>query len=811
MEVTRRGRALAAALALLATTSPAAKAGNGVSGITVRTEPNLSSVAVQAIVSGDDDSSAVLRLFHKWSGSAAGYDSGMRLVRRAGTNLHEGRILWMRPGRNALFYVQARDAGGDFTTPARLARAAGVRGTVASGPVFHVSQRVGHDGFDGTSPLPAGGLHGPTRTIGAALRLLAASPDAGRGGGVLVAPGEYHEQLVLPGFGDNGPRFLAGDGSDPDSTILCGANPWVEQGQWAPGRPLEWSFVGDSVWSTHFPGTTPGSSPGDSTQLVVLGWGEYLHRKTSFQALLDDSTWTGAPESGHEGERSGWWWANEFLYVKRANGGSPVGLRLHTGYLDQLVDVRGRGWRVADLTLRFAGGTTADPAHPANPDPGLHGRGIVAGLNGPGGGLVVDGCRFYGFNAHALYVVHGALGYRADSVTVSRCIVDGLTVGRMAYGAGKGRAEEDASSVRLLARASSVHGNVFTNLFDGIQVGPGDPVRGPSDSTWGSQVEISGNRFADIADDAIELDTSHAINTLLLGNTIVRAGHGISQVPIYSGPVFAFHNVVADSRGGGIKVGGASTGIAWYVHNTVTSTSPGGWALDGGAGGRVEQLHFRNNILAARGIRSGFTVWGPSAAAAAANDFNYDLLDSAWTRRLVRWGERDYSLPDLRSALGWEADGLVGPPMFRDSASGDWSLAPESPARGRGMRFAGVNTSLDGPRYRGAPDMGADPAAAAILSAEPTPPGAPELVARALPNPARADAVIEYALEAEAVVTVRLLDVAGRVVATLLDRVRQAPGPQRVPVAAPGVAPGLYFFSVRVGSQVARGRIAVVR
>jgi hypothetical protein len=810
MDGIRRGRALAAAFTLLCTTALAATAGNGVSAIVVRTEPNLTSVAVKAIVSGDDDSSAVLQIFQKWSGSAAAWDSGMRLVRRTGTNLHEGRILWMTPGRNLHFQVRARDAGGDFVTPTRLARVTPARGTVASGPVFHVSERYGHDAFDGTTPRPAGGLYGPKRTIGAALRQLAASPGAGRGGGVLVAPGEYHEQVVLPDFGDAGPRFLAGDGSDRDSTILCGANPWVEQGVWAPGRPLEWSFVGDSVWATHFPSTTPGSSPGDSTQLVVLGWGEYLHRNTSFTALLEDSTGTGAPESSNEGERSGWWWANEFLFVKRANGGSPVGLRMHTGYLDELVDVRGRGWRVADLTLRFAGGTSGDPAHRANPDPGLRGQGIVAGLNGTASGLVVDGCRFHGLNAQAIYVVHGARGTRADSVTITRCIVDGLNVGRMAYGAGKDRAEEDVGQVRLLSRAANVYDNVFTGGFDGLQIGPGSVTAGPRDSTWGSQVEIAYNRFSHIADDAIELDTSHAINTLLLGNIIEDAGHGISQVPIYSGPVFAIHNVVADSRAGGLKVGGSSTGLAWYVHNTIASSRAGVSALDGSPGGSVHGLHFRNNILASRGTGWGFTVWGPSMAGTTTNDFNYDLLDSVRTWRLVRWGAGDYSLPQLRGRLGWEANGLTGAPMFADSAAGDWSLLPGSQARGRGMRMAGINTSLDGPLYEGAPDIGANPGIRVTLDAGPRPP-APGLTARAVPNPARGSTTIEYALEAEAKVTVQLLDVSGRVVATLLDGAHQPPGAQRVPVRGVSLAPGLYFFQVRAGERLASGRLVILR
>src|SRR5262245_44319399 len=113
----RRGIALAAALLLGA--APA-MAGKGISDISVRRQLNVTSVAVQAIVSGDDDSSAVLRLFQKWD-QAAAYDTGMVMVRRVGTRIHEGRILWMTPQKLARFYIQGRDASGDFTTGVMLA------------------------------------------------------------------------------------------------------------------------------------------------------------------------------------------------------------------------------------------------------------------------------------------------------------------------------------------------------------------------------------------------------------------------------------------------------------------------------------------------------------------------------------------------------------------------------------------------------------------------------------------------------------------------------------------------------------------
>src|ERR1051325_3925616 len=73
MDGFRRRLGLAAALCVL----PAlAAAGNGIDHITLRHEPNLTSVAVQAIVSGDDDTTAVLRIFQKWHENAA-YDTGM--------------------------------------------------------------------------------------------------------------------------------------------------------------------------------------------------------------------------------------------------------------------------------------------------------------------------------------------------------------------------------------------------------------------------------------------------------------------------------------------------------------------------------------------------------------------------------------------------------------------------------------------------------------------------------------------------------------------------------------------------------------
>jgi hypothetical protein len=93
---------------------------------------------------------------------------------------------------------------------------------------------------------------------------------------------------------------------------------------------------------------------------------------------------------------------------------------------------------------------------------------------------------------------------------------------------------------------------------------------------------------------------------------------------------------------------------------------------------------------------------------------------------------------------------------------------------------------------------------------------APEVVpgrfmARAQPNPARGHGEIVYALADAEDVTVRLFDPSGRVVATLLDRVRQAPGEHRLELGNHGLPPGLYYFRVRAGDRESEGPIVLLR
>jgi hypothetical protein len=803
----RRGLALALALAVCA--GPA-RAGKGIQDISVRRLSNLTSVAVQAIVSGDDDSSAVLRIFQKWQG-AASFDTGMVMVRRVGTRIREGRILWMKPGRTVQFYVQGRDASGDFTTPVLLTHTNPIRWRNARRRADLLRQPVRRQRRVRRHPRAWSGYGtgGPTRTIGAALAASRRRPTRARAAALWIAPGEYHEHLVPPISPTTARRASwPATARTASSTILCGANPWAEKGLWGPDGPAGVDPARDSIWVTG----TRTCGPVEPRRLGPAR-GARLGRVPAPEDLVQGHapgfTWAGVPESSNVGERSGWLWQHDSLFVKRANGKSPVGVTLHAGYLDELIDVRRRNWRISDLTLRFAGGTSGDPGHPANPDPGLRGTGITTGINGTGSGLVVVNCRFYGLNSTAIYAGHSYDGFRADSITVAGCTFDGLTVGSMAYGAGKSRAEEDVGQIRLLSSDAIVVDNVFTGGFNGLELGCGDAVLGARDSTMGSGCEVTHNTFTHLADDAIELRTRATASTRWCWATRSWTPATASAGAHLTGPVFAFYNTLS----GGIPSPAGSSWAATDRHRLVRPQHGhpriqrlGDRRL---IGRRRDNIHFRNNVLAAQGKYWGYTIWGMRPTRATTNDFNYDLIDSVTTHRLVSWGSQEYSLPQLQTRFHWEMNGLRASPLFSDSAKQNWALTPLSPAHGRGQRMTGINTSLDGPLYLGAPDIGA----ISLPAVADAPPGGvlpPRFLARASPNPAHGDGAIVYALPADAVVTVRLYDPSGRVAATLLDGVRQPAGEHRLALGDARLRPGLYFYRVTAGEQLAQGRIVIL-
>jgi hypothetical protein len=80
----------------------------------------------------------------------------------------------------------------------------------------------------------------------------------------------------------------------------------------------------------------------------------------------------------------------------------------------------------------------------------------------------------------------------------------------------------------------------------------------------------------------------------------------------------------------------------------------------------------------------------------------------------------------------------------------------------------------------------------------------PRILLQNAPNPFRSSSIITYHLPDSGPVSLRLYDVRGRLVATLVDEV-QGEGPHQVALSGQGLSGGLYFYQLSTnGEQVIR-------
>ncbi|MYJ56375.1 MAG: T9SS type A sorting domain-containing protein, partial [Rhodothermaceae bacterium] len=78
------------------------------------------------------------------------------------------------------------------------------------------------------------------------------------------------------------------------------------------------------------------------------------------------------------------------------------------------------------------------------------------------------------------------------------------------------------------------------------------------------------------------------------------------------------------------------------------------------------------------------------------------------------------------------------------------------------------------------------------------------------PNPFNPATTIEYRLGVPGSVTLDVIDLTGRRIETLVDRM-QPPGQYSVQFDAAGLPSGTYLYQLRVGTQVASRRMVLLR
>jgi hypothetical protein len=693
-------------------------AGNTVTSITTQARAGFNSVAISASLGGDDDTSAVCKIFYGADTTVT--DTGMTMYRRVGTKKYEGRILWLLDNNTYWYKVVVKDGASTFITPFASVSTIKKPSTSVLRPSmanYYVNQTTGKDSNTGLCSENCLIGAGPKKTIQSAIDALTAS---GSPGNVFVQGGHYHEQVTLGGSGTVYRALVGVNGDDGNKPIICGS---YESWEYAPVSfnlySLQPDANGGDVWYT------TAATMADSISLVVLaqdanGYANltYASRRTSKRAMLADSVYVASIGSTPaKVARESWFVNGDTLFVRVFSQDGPTGdgnLPIYLGYRGDLIKITASKWTVSNMKLQYAGGplTTVSNFDPA---PLTHGHSIEVGAyaTSVSSTNIVDN-DFYGMSNAAIYAPIWAGNGVPDSLTVVGNNIDGIGIGKLYYSETKGRLEEGINGVVVVSARPLVFGNVIAQVCNGIQTGTGASTE--TDSSSGSWAELSKNTITDINDDAIELDLGHNINTLVSENTIKKTGHVISVSPTLTGPTFIIRNL-AWGFDGGIKHGyktPKADGIVVAIHNTLVAqrepTAAGNHAYpfdNASSDSLVRNFKSYNNIYAA----AYTAINGNLESDTTSNYFNYDALAGA-TNTIVKWNNRNYSRTLLSSNIGWEVNGrdVSALSVFADTVNTktfSLDVAVENGPVDAGLIIKGVNRGIGQARYSGAgPDMG---------------------------------------------------------------------------------------------------------
>ena len=354
------------------------------------------------------------------------------------------------------------------------------------------------------------------------------------------------------------------------------------------------------------------------------------------------------------------------------------------------------------------------------------------------------------------------------------------------------------------------------------------PVNASAISLDNASGRVSGNRIGYVSFDGTGGSLATGIRaSIILGDTLKVFNNfigGISRVDYVPGAsdnsLYALGIWLFKQAGGG--------GTTQAFHNTIVLPaqaqpvrySAACFYLNGGSGGSFPAA-LRNNILVNR------LSTGPGQFAFAVVDgnsvrgnllSNNNLLLASGTNGAVGQTNRELggtrvtslTLADWRTNSGYDPASVSLPVAFANEATGSLYLtgtALGNPAL-TGPFLAAVPRDLDGRlRSTSAPYLGA--AEGAIVSSSAG--AAARLLGLQLyPNPAPGAATLRFWQPLAGPAQVAVLDGLGRTVRTFAP-VAGAPGFAQLPLALPGLAPGLYHVRVTVPGPDGRPVAATVR
>ncbi|MBM3476219.1 MAG: hypothetical protein FJX75_23350 [Armatimonadetes bacterium] len=350
-------------------------------------------------------------------------------------------------------------------------------------------------------------------------------------------------------------------------------------------------------------------------------------------------------------------------------------------------------------------------------------------LDGQGAGAARPGRVVSASNVHDVWFEdltlrngdYGLVGHNSARIVVRRCHIQGVDYGLTCTNNSEGGVRGFFISDNLIEGPSTWPRTQGIENARGIQMtGSGHDVcynriRGFADaidtfpSVRCAGIDFHHNDISEMTDDGIEMDYSER-NTRCFLNRLTNVFQGISEQPIYGGPVYIFRNVLYNVQEETFKLHNSPSG-ALVFHNTSVKS---GMPLVLYTNEPVRNCVLRNNLFIGTGGNYAFESTAPMVDC----DFDYDGFGGGPWGMFLKWNGTRYgtfdemrqTAPVYRHAVLVDpatvfASGVRPPETFERQVPEppDLRLAPGTTAIDAGESLPGVNDGFAG----AAPDLGA--------------------------------------------------------------------------------------------------------
>ncbi len=440
-----------------------------------------------------------------------------------------------------------------------------------------------------------------------------------------------------------------------------------------------------------------------------------------------------------------------------------------------------------------------------------------------------SGNRTYAINCLAL--ASGA----ADNVTITNCTIVGSTTSAFYYGiykpdggtvpAGKdlriagnnifaqhkgmslwGQAGTTNISYNYISMLGALAGSYVQNSINAIYV-----------QTWTGTCNINNNKLVTLKATALAQTTLKPLYGILLYNTSVDAPAG-QTANVYNNFISDFTytgdaaSTASEINGIAVDAYGQTTNVYYntvYINNANITSNPvyGIRVYDDS----LQTANLKNNIVVNTVDHdSSYAIYrgGTATDAAILADYN-DLYVSGTAASIGMYGTtKCKTLADWKTASGQDAHSVSVNPANPFGAPGQLkSLTDLHWISAASNVFAGTpiptyTTDIDGEtRNATTPYMGADEAGP-LTGVAPEDMAAPLTFALAqnYPNPFNPVTVIDYQLAKDGLASLRVYDMLGREVGTLVNE-RQGAGRHTVRFDGAGLSSGVYFYRLTSGER----------